>query len=69
MKLPPPVQGDYRGDALEWIGLLKSVSAARDQWVMIELGAGHGPWSIAGGKAAALRGIGKIRLYAVEADP
>lgn len=68
-KLGVPAQGDYHGDAIEWLGLLRSVSSAHKQWVSIELGAGHGPWSVAGGKAAMIQGIEKIRLYAVEADP
>src|SRR5690242_19455560 len=35
----------------------------------MELGAGFGPWIIAGALAAKQRGIENIRLYAVEGDP
>ena len=64
-----PVPGDYHAEAIEYIGLLKSVVAARDEFVALELGAGWGPWLVAGAKAARLRGIGTVRLYGVEADP
>lgn len=64
-----PVPGDYHAEAIEYIGLLKSVVAARGQFVALELGAGWGPWLVAGAKAARLRGIGTVRLYGVEADP
>jgi FkbM family methyltransferase len=64
-----PVPADYHAEAAEWVGLLKSVQSARDRWVGMELGAGLGPWLVAGGNAARLRGITDIRLCAVEADP
>ena len=64
-----PVPGDYHAEAIEYIGLLKSVLRARDQFVVLELGAGWGPWLVAGAKAARYRGIETIRLYGVEADP
>jgi FkbM family methyltransferase len=47
---------------------LKSVRSACDCWVGMELGAGLGPWIVAGGNAARLRGITDVRLCAVEAD-
>jgi FkbM family methyltransferase len=64
-----PVPGDFHAETIEWLGLLKSVKAARDKYVAIELGAGFGPWAIAGGTAARSRGIRTIKLYAVEGDP
>lgn len=64
-----PVPSDYHAEAIEWIGLLKSVKTARDDYAAMELGAGFGPWSIAGALAARQRGISRIRLCAVEADP
>jgi FkbM family methyltransferase len=64
-----PVPGDYHAEAIEYIGLVKSVLPAHDQFVVLELGAGWGPWLVAGAKAARLRGIDAIRLYGVEADP
>lgn len=63
-----PVPADYHAEAAEWIGILKSVQSATDRWVGMELGAGLGPWVVAGGNAARLRGITDIRLCAVEAD-
>jgi FkbM family methyltransferase len=64
-----PVPGDYHAEAIEYIGLVKSVLRAKDQFVAMELGAGWGPWLVAGAKAAARRGIQTVRLYGVEADP
>jgi FkbM family methyltransferase len=66
---PLPVPGDFHSEAAEWIGVLKSVRSARDRFVAMELGAGFGPWLVAGGTGARARGIKDIRLYAVEADP
>ncbi len=67
--LPPPVPSDYFAEAIEWIGMLKSVLAAKGRFVAMELGAGMGPWIVAGAVAAGLRGITDIRLTGVEADP
>jgi FkbM family methyltransferase len=64
-----PLPADYHAEAVEWIGLLKSVKTAGARYVAMELGAGFGPWSVAGGLAARRRGIADIRLCAVEADP
>ena len=67
--VPLPVPGDYHAEAIEYIGLLKSVEAARGQYVVLELGAGWGPWLVSGGLAARRKGITNIRLVGVEADP
>jgi len=64
-----PVPADFHAEAIEWIGLLKAVRSAGDQYVAMELGAGFGPWTIAGAVAARNRGIKNIRLCAVEGDP
>ncbi len=66
---PPPIPADFHSEAVEWIGVLKSVRSARDRFVAMELGAGLGPWIVAGGTGARSRGLEDIRLYAVEADP
>jgi len=63
-----PDPSDFHAEAIEWIGLLKAVRSAGDQYVAMELGAGFGPWSVAGGLAARLRGIDTVRLCAVEGD-
>jgi FkbM family methyltransferase len=67
--LPVPVPGDYHAETIEWIGLLKAVRSAQQQYVAMELGAGFGTWTVAGGAAARSRQIKNIRLYAVEGDP
>lgn len=64
-----PVPGDFHAETIEWIGLLKAVRSARDRYIGMELGAGFGPWSVAGGLAARRRGITDILLYALEGDP
>src|SRR5271154_222622 len=33
-------------DYLEWIDIVEAVSSAKDRFVMFELGAGYGRWSI-----------------------
>ena len=66
--LGPPVPCDYHAEAAEWVGLLKTVQSAGERWVGMELGAGFGPWVVAGANAARVKGIGEIRLCAVEAD-
>jgi FkbM family methyltransferase len=64
-----PVPADFHAEAIEWIGLLKAVRSASGEYVAMELGAGFGPWIIAGALAAKLRGLNDIRLCAVEGDP
>jgi FkbM family methyltransferase len=66
--LPVPDDG-WHADAVEWVGLLKSVDQARGGFAAMELGAGWGPWVVSGARAAQLRGIGNVQLCAVEADP
>jgi FkbM family methyltransferase len=63
-----PLPGDFRVEAVEWIGALKAVEDSGSHFVVIELGAGWGPWIVSTGHVA--RKLGKsVRLYAVEADP
>jgi FkbM family methyltransferase len=64
-----PVPGDYHAETIEYVGLLKSVVRAKDRFVALEVGAGWGPWLVAGAKAARARGIETVRLYGIEADP
>ena len=57
-------------EAIEWVGLLKAVASAQGGRLSImELGAGWGPWLVAGARAAQLVGIDDVRLLGVEADP
>jgi FkbM family methyltransferase len=67
--IPPPIPNDFHAEAIEWIGLLKSVDGARGKFVAMELGAGWGPWVVAGAVAARNAGIRDISLLAVEGDP
>jgi FkbM family methyltransferase len=78
--LPPPfaaLSGGLQGppgsadnppmhDLAEWIGTLRAALDARDQFVVVELGAGWAPWLISGLKAAQLRGISKFHLLGIE---
>ena len=54
--LPVPDDG-WHSEAVEWIGLLKSVAAARGRLTMMELGAGWGAWSVAAAAAARVTGV------------
>jgi FkbM family methyltransferase len=67
--IPLPIPEDYHAGAIEWIGLLKSVRSARGRFVAMELGAGWGPWVVAGAIAARHAGISESSLLAVEGDP
>ena len=67
--IPPPIPNDFHAEAVEWIGLLKSVRSAKGKYVAMELGAGWGPWVVAGAVAARNAGIRNISLLAVEGDP
>lgn len=64
-----PIPGDFHAEAVEWVGVLKTVMTAKDRYAAMEWGAGWGPWLVAAGKAAQHLGIANIRLYGVEADP
>ena len=56
-------------DYFEWIDVLESIMAAKDQFTMMELGAGYGRWSVRA--AAAVRQLRQLpfHLVAVEAEP
>lgn len=64
-----PIPGDFHAEAVEWIGVLKTVMTAKNQYIAMEWGAGWAPWLIAGATAARHLGITDVRLYGVEADP
>lgn len=66
---PVPVDDWFHAETIEYVGLLKSVLTARKRYVVLELGAGWGPWLISGATAAKRRGIKDIRLHGVEGDP
>lgn len=66
---PLPPSPPLQSDTVEYLGVLKSVITASSQFVALEVGAGWGSWLVFGGVAARHRGIERIRLYGVEADP
>ncbi len=53
----------------EWVDILESAAAAKDSYVMIELGAGYGRWSVRAALAAARRSSCTFQCVAVEAEP
>jgi FkbM family methyltransferase len=53
----------------EWIDVLESVDQAEGSYMMMELGAGFGRWSVRAALAARYRGLAPIRVIAVEAEP
>lgn len=61
----PPLNEEY----FEWIDLFESLRAARDRYVMIEVGAGYGRWGIAAGRLAKGLGLRDIDLRFIEAEP
>ncbi len=63
-----PVPGDWHAEAVEHIGLIKSVLDAKGAYRVMELGAGWGPWLVAGAAAARHLGITEIHMLGVEAD-
>ena len=56
-------------DYFEWIDVLESIMAAKNQYTMVELGAGYGRWAVRA--AAALRQLRPMPLHlvAVEGEP
>lgn len=64
-----PVPADFHSEAAEWVGLLKAVLSCKGSFRAMELGAGWGPWIVAGAVAARTRGINDVFLCGVEADP
>jgi FkbM family methyltransferase len=64
-----PIPGNFHGDTLEWVGVLRSVLDARNSFTMLELGAGWAPWCTVGHLAAKQRGMPKIKVIAIEGDP
>jgi len=60
----PPINEEY----FEWVDLLEAVESAQGQFVMVELGAGYGRWSVHGALAARAAGL-EAHCVAVEAEP
>jgi len=66
---PVPIDDGFHAETIEYVGLLKSVLTAKKRFVVLELGAGWGPWLVSGAVAARRRGIKDIRLHGIEGDP
>lgn len=64
-----PIPASYHAEAIEWIGLAKTVLSATSRYTAMELGAGYGPWIVGGAVLARLQGIRDIHLTGVEGDP
>ena len=63
---PPGTESFGLHEPAEWEGTLRSVLEAGSRFVAVELGAGWGPWLVAGARAAGLRGITDMHLAGVE---
>ena len=63
-----PIPGNCHGDALEWLGTLRSVLEADERFTALELGAGWAPWCAIAHRGARMRGIPDIRVVAVEGE-
>jgi FkbM family methyltransferase len=63
--LPP-----YSEETIEWDALLSAVREAREQFVMVEAGAGYGRWSMAAACAIRMLQPGvRPRFVCIEAEP
>jgi FkbM family methyltransferase len=67
---PPGTERAGIHEVAEWIGTLRSVleARARGTLVVVELGAGWGPWLVGAAKAAEHVGIPEIHLTGVEGE-
>jgi FkbM family methyltransferase len=63
-----PLPGNFHATACEWAAALRAVleAAPRGRLVVVEVGAGWGPWLVACHAAAARLGIAKVELVALE---
>jgi FkbM family methyltransferase len=64
---PPSLANSHLHSLSEWAGTLRSVvEAADNKFVVVELGAGWGPWLVSGARAAQKLGIENIVMAGVE---
>ncbi len=63
-----PVNGNFHCSLSEWIACLRGVELAGDEFVVVELGAGWGPWMVNLSRAARMRGIQQTLAIGCEAD-
>jgi FkbM family methyltransferase len=64
-----PAYPSFDEEYFEWVDVLESVEAATDTFVMIELGAGYGRWSMRAALAARRKPGCRFHCVAVEAEP
>jgi FkbM family methyltransferase len=64
-----PSYPDFDNEYFEWVDLIESVEEARESFVMMELGAGFGRWSVRGALAAQRKPGCRFTCIAVEAEP
>lgn len=63
-----PVPGGFHCSAAEWIAGLRGVELSGDDFVVVELGAGWGPWMVDLARAARIRGAKSTFAVGCEAD-
>jgi FkbM family methyltransferase len=69
---PPVVHTGYppiNEDIIAWVDVLRTVTAVKGPFTMVELGAGYGLWSIRAAKAFRQISDAPCHLVAVEAEP
>jgi FkbM family methyltransferase len=64
-----PLYPFFDEEYFEWIDILETAAAAKDRYVMIELGAGYGRWAVRAALAAARKPSCTFQCVAVEAEP
>jgi len=65
----PPALPPFDEEYFEWVDVLEAVACARDEFVMVELGAGYGRWLARAVAALRVANPMAYRLVAVEAEP
>jgi FkbM family methyltransferase len=63
-----PRPSNFHSMTYEWAGAIRSIDEVGGRFVMMELGAGYGPWLASCGVVAREKGVGVIKLIGVEAD-
>lgn len=63
-----PISGDFHSSVSEWIAGLRGVELSGDDFVVVELGAGWGPWMVNLCRAAQIKGAKRTFAIGCEAD-
>jgi FkbM family methyltransferase len=64
-----PQYPDFDNEYFEWVDLIESVEEAGESFIMMELGAGFGRWSVRGALATRRKPGCRFTCIAVEAEP